>query len=281
LAAFPIITWGTSQWNPKLVYAGGIQKEFLVVWSNTSTAGSLPAYVSVKRIRADGSFPSSGADLTLSDSSKNYINPDVSYNLARNEYLVVWDKVSSSHDIWGVRITGNAVPLGGGPFAIAGWPDNEESPSVAACNVADQYLVTWQSDVGTGGTNYDIYGYLVNGDGTLDTVFWIDNTTLPEIESSVACNRSGNQYLVVYQQRWTNLKYGITGRLVFPDHSMEAAFVVIPPGGAADRTMPAVAGGNSSYLVAWEHQRDGTSYQDIHGRIVTPHVVFLPLVLRK
>jgi hypothetical protein len=281
LAAFPIITWNTSQWNPKVVYAGGIQKEFLVVWTNTYAGNTSPAYVSVKRIPTSGSGFSATADLSFFGSVP-YVDPDVSYNLARNEYLVVWDKwTTTGHDIWGVRITGNAVQLGGGPFVIAGWPDNEESPSVAACNVADQYLVTWQSDVGSGGATYDIYGYLVNGNGNLDTVFWIDNTTSPEIASSVACNKSGSQYLVVYQQRYTNLRYGITGRLVFPDHSMEAAFVVIPPGGAADRTNPAVAGGNSSYLVAWEHQRGGTSYQDIHGRIVTPHVVFLPLVLRK
>jgi hypothetical protein len=31
--------------------------------------------------------------------------------------------------------------LGSGEFGIAGWPDTEEIPSVAACETADQYLV--------------------------------------------------------------------------------------------------------------------------------------------
>jgi hypothetical protein len=281
-AAFPIITWTASQWNPQVVYAGGIQQEFFVVWSNTYTAGTPAAYISGKRIFPDGSFPSAGSDLTISDLAVNYINPDISYNLARNEYLVVWDRVTSlsNHDIWGVRMTGTAAQLGGGPFVIAGWPDSEESPSVAACNLADQFLVTWQSDVGTGGTDYAIYGYFITGAGALEFVFPIDNTTSPEMESSVACNRSGNQYLVVYQQRWVNVKYGITGRVVFPNHNMQPAFVIVPPGGSADRTMPAVIGGHGRYLVVWEHQRDETSYQDIHARFVLPYSIFLPLLRR-
>jgi hypothetical protein len=280
LTAFPIITWPSSQWNPKVVYAG-TQQEFLVVWNNTYTGGTPPAYISGKRIRPDGSSFGPGSDMTLSESGVNYINPNLSYNLARNEYLVVWDRVGgsgSSDDIWGVRLRGDAVPLGGGPFMIAGWPDNEMSPAVAACNNADKYLVVWQSDVGTGGTNYDIYGYFVTGDGVPEHVFWIDNTTLPEIQPSVACNNGGNQFLVAYQQRWTNLKYGITARQVFPDWSMKSAFVVVPPGASTDRTYPAVAGGKGNYLVAWEHQRDGTSYQDIYGRLVTPNMFFLPFI---
>jgi hypothetical protein len=283
LTPFTIINWDTSQWNPKVVYAGGIQKDFFVVWNNTYSAGTPAAYISGKRILPDGTFPSVGADLTISDLAVNYINPDVSYNLARNEYLVVWDKVInvSNHDIWGVRITAsNAVPLGGGPFVIAGWPAKEELPAVAACNIADQYLVTWQSDQDTGGTDYAIYGYFITGAGALDPPpIMIDDTTSPEIESDVACNRTGNQYLVVFQQRYTNVKYGITGHLLNSDHSMEPPIVIVAPFGDVDRTNPAVAGGyGNDYLVAWEHQREGTSYQDIHGRIVTPHMLFLPLI---
>jgi hypothetical protein len=277
LLAFPIITWPSSQWNPRVVYAG-TQQEFLVVWSNTVTSGTPPAYISGKRIRPDGSVFGPGSDLTLSEPGLNYINPNLSYNLARNEYLVVWDKVGSSHDIWGVRLRGDAVPLGGGPFTIAGWPDNEMNPSVAACNISDKYLVSWQSDVGTGGTDYAIYGYFVTGDGIPEHVFQIDNTTLPEINPSVACTNEGKQFLVAYQQKWTNLKYGITARQVFPDWSMKDAFVVIPPGSSTDRTYPMVAGGKVNYLVAWEHQRDGTSYQDIYGRLITPFTKFLPLI---
>jgi hypothetical protein len=283
MAAFPIITWSTSQWNPKVVYAGGIQQEFFVVWNNTYTAGTPPAYVSGKRMRPDGTFPSSGSDLTLSDMSINYVNPDVSYNLARNEYLVVWEKVTSlsNHDIWGVRITGNAVQLGGGPFGIAGWPDSEEIPAVAACNMANQYLVTWQSDQQSAGSiNYAIYARYINGDGSVAGVHLVDDTTSPEIHADVACINGGRQYFIAWQTRYVTGYYGVWARLAFPDESFQDSFGLVQPGASADRTYPSIAGGNSNYLVAWEHERAGTSYQDIRGRVVTPSMIFLPLVIR-
>jgi hypothetical protein len=275
LTEFPIVTWSTSQWNPMAAYARA-QEEFFVVWTNTYVTGTPPAYVSGKRIYANGSgFPSTGGDLTLSHTTENYINPDVSYNLARNEYLVVWEKVSTSRDIWAVRLTGSAAQLGGGPFGIAGWPDNEEKPAVAACEGADQYLVTWQSLVGS---EYDLYARFIKGDGTPDSVHVISNLAGDQEEADVACNMSGRQYMVSWQEKIAT--YGISGRLVFPDKTMPSGFQIVPPGSAPGHTDPAVAGGYTNYLVAWEHQRSGTSYRDIHGRLITPHAVFVPLVIR-
>ena len=114
----------------------------------------------------------------------NYIAPDLTYNVTRNEYLLVWQKVGSSNDIWAVRLTGDLFQLSGGPFGVAEWPDSEEYPAVAACKEADQYLVLWKSDVGTSGANYDIYGRFVTGDGTLDGgPILIDGILSPEIRS--------------------------------------------------------------------------------------------------
>jgi hypothetical protein len=38
------------------------------------------------------------------------------------------------------------------------------------------------------------------------------------------------------------------------------------------------AGGRTTYLTVWEHERDGAAYQDVHGRLATPEALFLPLV---
>lgn len=41
-------------------------------------------------------------------------------------------------------------------------------------------------------------------------------------------------------------------------------------GSTEDHTRPAVAAGKiGGFMVAWEYDRPGTSYQDIHGRGVT------------
>ena len=276
LTEFAICTWGTHQWNPKVAYGRAVE-EFLVVWANEYQAGTPPMYISGRRVKAaDGSFPGgSSSDLTISHTTQNRVNPDVTYNRARNEYLVVYD---NAVDIFGNRWTGD-LKSNFGEFGIAGWPDTEIHPAVAACPGVDQYLVVWQStDSGTG--DDAIYGRFLNGEAAPGNVHLIDNTTLPEREADVACNHAGTQYLVAWQTRYTNLKYGIWGRLVKSDETMMPPFSIVHPSSSTERTSPVVAGGHTNYLTAWEHQRDGTSYQDIHGRLFTPHVVFLPLLQR-
>lgn len=275
LAAFAISTWKTHQWNPKLAYGRAVE-EFLVVWSNEYQTGVLPMYVSGRRVRADGSgFPGGGSDFTLSHPSQNRVNPDVTYNLSRNEYMVV---VDNAVDIFGLRMTGNLGQNFGGEFGIAGWPSAENRPAVAACSEADQYLVAWQSD--QGGGNTAIYARFLGGDGAPASVHLIDDTTSPEESPDVACSHAGTQYLVAWQTRYTNLHFGIWGRIVHPNGSLDTSFGLVQPGPQADRTNPVVAGGQPTFLVAWEHQRNQTAYQDIHGRLVTPYKTFVPMVAR-
>ena len=275
LTEFPICTWGTHQWNPKVAY-GRAMEEFLVVWANEYQSGALPMYISGRRVKAaDGSFPGGSSDLTINHATENRINPDVTYNLYRNEYLVVYDNVV---DIFGIRLTGDLHHNFGGEFGIAGWPDQEQHPAVAACEGADQYLVAWQSLAS--GSN-DVYARFIRGDGTVAGVHLVDATTSPDEEPDVACDMSGQQYLIAWQTRYTNLKYGIWGRLAHPDESMDPSFAIVEPYATANRMDLVVAGGYTNYLVAWEHERAGTSYQDIHGRLITPHALFMPLVARR
>ncbi len=276
LTEFPICNWGTHQWNPKVVY-GRTMEEFLVVWNNVYQAGTPPMYISGRRIKAaDGTFPGGSSDLTISHTTENRVNPDVTYNLARNEYLVVYDNAT---DIFGTRFTGNLGGNFGGEFGIADWsPDTEIHPAVAACKEANQYLVAWQSDQGA--SNNAIYARFISGDGTLAGVHLVDDTTGPEREPDVACNQAGNQYLLTWQIEYVGGHYGIRARQVYPNETMDTSFVIVDATWVADRTRPAIAGGYTNYLVAWEHQRDGTFYQDIHGRLVTPHKLFLPLVIK-
>ncbi len=276
LSEFAICTWGTQQWNPKVAYGRAVE-EFLVVWSNEYQAGTPPVYISGRRIRAsDGGFPGSSSDLTINHGTENRVNPDVTYNLARNEYLVVYD---NTVDIFGIRLTGDLGHNFGGEFGIAGWsPDVEIHPAVAACEGADQFLVTWQSDQGSG--NDAIYARFLNGDAALGNIHQIDDTTGQEREADVGCSHSGRQYLIAWQTEYVGGRYGIWSRVVRPDETMTPQFRIVDPSSAADRTEPVVAGGSTNYLVAWEHDRDGTSFQDIHGRLVVPHAVFLPLIVR-
>jgi hypothetical protein len=277
-SAFSIITWPSQQWNPQVIYAPGLQKQFVMVWNNADTSGAVKAYVSLKHINPDGTFTGAGADLSYSDGSINYANPDITYNLARNEFVVVWEKVVSiaNYDIMASRVQGSYVTMGGSPFMVAAWPDSEQLPSVAACNIADKYLVTWQSDIGSGGTDHAIYGYTLNGDASLDTVFRIDDNSGQVVQSDVACSKGGNWFLVTYADYWgLNGHYGITARKVFPNTSMDNSIRVVT-GESTDRHFPAVVSGPTNFLVAWEHDRPSTSYIDIHAKLVSFYDLFLP-----
>jgi hypothetical protein len=276
LKSFPIASWPTYQLAPDVAY-GRAMEEFVVVWMNQYAAGSPPRYISGRRVRAaDGGFTGSGSDMTISHPTRYRHNPAVTYNLARNEYLVVYDDES---DIFGTRFTGDLTHNFGGEFTIAGWPDMEEKADVAACDKLNKYLVTWQSDQGS--ANLGIFGRFISGDGTLGDVRIIDDTTGQEREAAVTCNDAGNQYLVAWQTEYTILKYGIWARFVNPDGKMAPAladsFAVQEPFNQEHRTRPAVAGGKTSYLAVWEHER-GSTLWDIQGRLISPYTVFTPAV---
>lgn len=269
-----ICNWATTQSTPKVVY-NTVQKEFMIVW--TTLHPSLPAYISGRRMNAtNGTFPTSGSDFTVDNVSQVRIHPEIAYNLARNEYLVVYD---NTFDIFGARFSSLANPLAGGEFPIAAWGGAEELPSVAACKETDQYLVAWQNN------QPDIYARFVKGDGTIDGApLHLEYTSVAEIKPQVACNAAGNQFLVTWQQQFSSITgpYGIWGQFVNTNKTLGEQFGIMTPTGGvtAEFTTPVIAGGNVNYLTVWEHDRPSTAFQDIHGRLITPYTIFLPTIMR-
>ncbi len=254
----------------------------MVAWVNAPEAQ--PSYISARRIFAGGGFPA-GDGFTVSSGAERRDFPDIAYNLHRNEYLVTWDVELSANNlnIAGVRLnaSGQALPGGDpwlvGEFIIAGWPDYEENPSAAACHTADQYLVAWQSDQGTAKVDFAIYARFLDGEAHLGNIHLIDDTTSPERNADIACDSLGKKYLLAWQSRYTNLIFGIWARLAYPNEFLPAQFEMAVPGYLADRQYPAVGGGRSSFLTAWEHDRDGGTNVDIHGRVLS-YSLYMPIV---
>ena len=280
LKEFPICSWPTSQWNPKVAYARAME-EFMVVWENRYAGAALPTYVSGARINAASG--NVGSPFTIdSHPTLQQGNPDIAYNLARNEHLVVWEAAGAGQsDIWGLRMTGAGVFLGGGKFGIAGWPDSEEQPAVGACSALDTYYVAWQSYQGT--NNYDVYGRFVGGNGSPGAVHHFDHTSINEMYPDVDCNLNSKEFLVVFQKQYSNPTgpYGIFGQVLL-QAGIGAPFEIrgIWAGEGTSCSQSAVAGGGANYLTVWKHDRPGTSFQDIHGRLVTTHPMFLPMLER-
>jgi hypothetical protein len=271
-----ICDWPSTQGNPQITYALA-QQEFLVVWANWEP--SVPSYISARRVFADGSgFPDNA--FMVSSGAETRAFPDVAYNLARNEYMVTWDMDlgGGNIDIYGLRLTGTGVFLGS-EFAIAGWPDSEERPSVAACHQADQYLVAWQSDHGTGGSDFAIYARYLSGDAVPGNVYMVDDSTTWDTQVDVNCNAAGQRYLLAWQSGHGIPNAGIWARVAYPNEVWGSVFDVHPPISFLDCAMPTIGGGGSSYLVAWEYEPIAGGNVDIHGQLVS-YGAFLPLVQR-
>ena len=273
LTDFSICDWTTKQWNPKVAY-GRAQEEFLVVWWTEAVPG-VPGYVSGRRVTAATGANNGNPFAIAYNVTEERVAPDVAYNLSRNEYLVTYH---NGVDVFGTRLQGNGSILGS-EFGIAGWPSTEFNPSVASCDSTDQYLVAWQA-METGG-QYNIYARFVTGDGSPADVHHLDPYSVHQQHPDVAC--SGSQYLVTWEQQYSNISgpYGVWGRLMATNAAMQETVALVAPaaGITAEFSRPAAAGGHSQFLAVWEHDRANTAYQDIHARMVTPHTIFLPMVM--
>lgn len=262
--------------KPRVVYALA-EDRFLVAWvlHNSDTDYAVQAAI-VNDSRGAAGLGS----LSAGTEPRDY--PEVAYNLARDEFVVAWDVENSGTglDIAAVRLSGSGALLGSGVFTVAGTTLNEQHPTVAACAAADQYLFVWQNQLESSPTDDDLYGRFMTGGGVLGPVVFVEGTTAPQQFPRLACGFTGKEYLLTWHDMYANPQYhwGVWAKTVDTDQSFAPPFEVVAPSDGYDRKFPAVAFGRFTALVAWQHRRDGTTYQDIWGRLLKPHVTFLPLL---
>lgn len=274
LNEFVVTDVGGNQWNPRVAWGGTVQEYMVTWWSEAN--GGWAASVYERRVSAAG-VPDYTIVTVASDPTIEQVAPDIAYNQARNEYLIVYQKMEAGGgDVFGVRLSGSGAILGGGGFGIAAWPDAETAPRVAASRVADRWAVAWQSQVEP--TYKDVYARLlwVDGTGTVQMAspVNIDHTVLNESVPDISAHSESLNFLIAYQAQYSSLsgEYGIHAQVLVSDNSLGQHFSprVLTTGDVlTDCRAPAVAGGVNDWFVAWEHIRDATpSYQDIHGRVL-------------
>lgn len=264
---------------PQVVYAQATQ-EFMVVWVNNP--GVSATTIGGRRITAsNGTFPTPDG-VTIASGADYFDFPDIAYNLHNNEYLVVWHVFTGDvGDIYGVRLSGDGVALGSGEFGIAGWPAREIYPAVAACDQANQYMVAWQSDQDTNGGDYAIYARYLDGNATPGNVYLIDDTDNLETQVDISCDDAGEQYMLDWQRRNNNLKYGIWAKVAHTTELFDPSFEIVSPGASESREYSAVGGGRGSILFAWMHETSTDTGYDIHGRLYSYYGLYLPVTIRE
>ena len=88
----------------------------------------------------------------------------------------------------------------------------------------------------------------------------------------MTCRSGSAEFLTVWETQYSSTTgpFGIDGALVSPNGTLVPPFQVrtVYAGETGVTTLPAAVGGQQGYLVVWEHDRQGTAFQDIHGRMV-------------
>jgi hypothetical protein len=262
----PINTWAsTDQFEPRVGYSR-TEQEYMVMWTTSSSSG--PMDISAQRVDAP-SLGLIGGPFNVAQGSESRCHPDLAYDQARNEYLVVYEVrfSSSDYDVYAVRMTATGAILGGGEILIAVSPVVEARPAVSASRVGDRYVVAWEREVST--TDSDVRACVLNGDGTFDGMPQLVAST-PSVEWSpeVACNPEGTTCVVAWVQAYAGGDGGLSARTLDLDHTLGAPFVVRPPlGGNRSPNSLALAAGRDGWLTTWDIYGAGT-FEVIHGRVV-------------
>ena len=215
------------------------------------------------------------------------LEPDVAYNLDRNEYLVVYTHDPSfGVDLQATDVYGRRVASGGGLLAEHAIDDDaygQTGPAVAAyrLNPSAPYLVVY-SDFSSGTANGSIWGRMIAGDG-IPLFGYIPiavDSTQDTKDPAVASSEALGGYTVAWA-KW-EADYNVRARRVMGDGTMQDSFTVSLPDWFVlvgdNESAPAVAGGSPMALAAWQ-QIEFLGDWDVYGRFIG-YRPYVPLVLR-
>ncbi|MBM7867804.1 hypothetical protein GTO89_14255 [Heliobacterium gestii] len=202
-----------NQYDPVVAFDSQNEK-YLVVWQDFRSFHHNDIYGQF--VNADGALagPASAINMPISTSAEEKYDPALAYDDMNHRFLVVWQQGDyGSQDIYGklISVSSSSPPASLPDLPISTAPNNQSNPAVAFNSTDQKFLVVWSDERNTS-TNQDIYGQLVNADGSLDPAGGssaanrvIQATTEREVGASVAYNPHDNNFLVAYTDSGTSL----------------------------------------------------------------------------
>jgi len=159
-----ISTWQYDQLKPRLAF-NAAAGEWLVVWEDHHWGWGAYRDVYGQRVNYDGTLDGGNFGIAWGN---NRENPDVAYNSAGNEYMVIWEYVlsASDHDVYRRRVSANGS-LPDSETAVSRGRAFEGHPAVAAdANWA--YVTVWEDGRNQLLNGLDLYAerlapYLLSG----------------------------------------------------------------------------------------------------------------------
>ena len=150
---------------PSLAYNSS-NNQFLVVFSE-GTSGGVDQEIFGQRVSGGGGLVGGNIQISSNNSTASRW-PEVTYNSANNQFFVVWfdaRNVNQSWNIYGQRIAGSGVKLGGN-VKISSGPSLEIAPDVTYDSANNEYRVVF-SQLTSGNGTTDIHSQRVSSTGML------------------------------------------------------------------------------------------------------------------
>jgi len=263
-----------SQLEPAVTYGRGpvVAEKFLVVWIEDPSP--TPVIDQVYAAFVEGATGIADNQFAVTTGATNCDEPEIAYNRSRSEFLVTFMK---DGDLKGKILNAGGTAVHGGAFTIAspGTGFVESNGGVSAYFPGDRYLAVYQVDQFT---DIDIGAQWVSGDATLlGGGLPFPDAGLIQRDPEVDCIKNSGHCLIVWTKQYTNSTgpFGLWAALAPKDGGLMKALEVIEPSPFDKwREYSAVAGGATPFFVAWQHERDSSVYEDIHGRLVAPLIFF-------
>jgi len=224
-------------------------------------------------IAADGSFPPSSAKTICADPAAQSL-PDLEFNTATREYLVVWqdgrNSATTGADLYARRVDQDGDPQGS-EMVISNAPDAQNTPRVAYNARVHQWLVAWEDYRNRDASGVDVFGQRVLS----STLAGQGNFAIydgPNNQGSIALTarptQTGAEYLAVWEDQRSDDGLEVVGQRIgaalgtlnwhnfnvsAPLGSQESPYVVYNPNAR-------------HFFVVWQDGRENE--WDIYGQIV-------------
>lgn len=268
-AGIAISTAGNNQQRPDITFDG---TDFMVVWQDQRN-GNWDVYGT--RVNAQGTVQDA-AGIAIFTQTNNQQNPAVAFD--GSNYLVVWQHSGADWNIYGTRLDTGLTVLDPNGIPISPAPNDQQNPEVAFGG--DQFLVVWQDyRTGAGGSRWDIYGARVDDLGDVQEGFGIPISAYDQDEQDQTLPQvvyDGSEYfMVVWQDNrlgtTNNPKWDVYGARVDAAGVVEDTPSLIMAQQSGYQQRPALAWGDSQYMLVWQDSRwgstSGTKY-NIYGTLM-------------
>lgn len=263
-----LTTIGNPQTNPSIAFDGS---NYLVVWEDVRRGINYDIYG--VRVSPYGVILDPGG-ISISAASGAQIAPSVGFD--GTNYLAVWQETrGGTYDIYGARISPSGVVLDTAGFVISAATGDQGSPSIAFDGTND--LVVW---VDTRRSSNDIYGARVSPGGIILDPNGIAICTNAYAKQAPSSAFDGTNYLVVWEEYWTDWPRGTTYSSVHGARVNRGGVVLDTSrlnisSDAIGHATPSASFDGSNFFVVWSADHGGSSSYDIYGARVNGNGVVL------